>query len=60
MPFQNLSGKNMITNYVQHKYCEEGYLHFHPGDEYSLKGLNGLRDLLKDKERFATVCKQYL
>ena len=59
MPFQNLSGKNMITNYVHHKYCEEGYLylHFHLGDEHSLKGLNGLRDLLKDKERFATVCK---
>lgn len=47
-------------NYVHHKYCEEGYLHFHLGDEHSLKGLNGLRDLLKDKERFATVCGQYL
>ena len=47
-------------SYVNEKYSEKGYLHFHLGDERSMEGLDALRRLLKDKDRFQLVCTQYL
>ena len=47
-------------NYLNRKYCEEGYLQFHLDDERSLEGLAALRELLKDKKRFQTICRSFL
>jgi len=47
-------------DHMREKFCENGYLHFHLGHPRSLEGLQALRKLVDDSERFNAVCRKYL
>jgi len=61
--FPELSDEGQIVRTREHitqKYGEGGYLDFCLGDPRSFEGLDQLRALIADTERFCEVCKKYL
>ena len=61
--FPELSDEGQIARTREHitqKYGEGGYLDFCLGDPRSFEGLDQLRALIADTERFCEVCKKYL
>jgi len=61
--FPDLTEEEQIARTREHiteKYCENGYLEFHLNDPRSFEGLNALRALAADGERFNETCRKYL